>query len=244
MLPFSLPPENRCWQANYMDNNKLQTFDPTQSWSITGRKLPHWEQAGTVCFITWRTRDSMPADVVKRWVAERDALLRSAGLEPVSRNRPASDKSGLRAQLVKLPPAVRYKLQWMLTECFEQYLDRGHGACALRQRALQEIVRDSLLKFDGDRYELTDFVIMPNHIHLLAAFPEEGAMRKQCSNRKRYTAREINKALGRRDEFWQEDEFDHLVRTLEYFDRYRDYIAENGSKANLPQSDYLWFRKP
>ena len=36
----------------------LQTFDPKADYSIIERKLPHWAQAGTICFLTWRTADS------------------------------------------------------------------------------------------------------------------------------------------------------------------------------------------
>ena len=156
----------------------------------------------------------------------------------------AANQFNLRTELAKLPPTARYKLHWALTQCFEHYLDRCHGACLLRQKEYQKIVRDSLLKFDGARYELTDFVIMPNHVHILAAFPEEGAMQKQCSNWKRFTARQINKELHDDGGFWQIEGFDHLVRTLEYFERYRDYIAQNGPKAGLRPGEYLAYRKP
>ena len=230
-----------------MDESKLQTFDPTQSWSAVNRRLPHWEQAGTLCFITLRTVDSLPAEVIKRWSAERDALLQSAGLLATrGRVSPklATQQLQLRTELAKLPPAIRYKLQWSLTQCFEQHLNRCYGACPLREESLRKIVRDSLPKFDGDRYELTDFVIMPNHVHILGTFPEEGAMFKQCSNWKRYTARQINKALDDDGGFWQVEGFDHLVRTMEYFERYREYIAENGPKAGLRSGEYLWYRKP
>ncbi|MSR59942.1 MAG: hypothetical protein EXS05_20275 [Planctomycetaceae bacterium] len=119
----------------------------------------------------------------------------------------------------------------------------GPGACLLRRRELAEIVAQSLKKFDGDSYELTDFVVMPNHIHLLVAFPDEPLMLKQCANWKRYTARRINEASSERGEFWQEDAFDHLVRSPEQFEYYRRYIADNGPKANLPKTDYLLFSK-
>src|SRR5204862_6392833 len=91
-------------------------------------------------------------------------------------------------------------------------LDAGHGACVLRQRALAEVVENSLRHFDGDRYELLDFVIMPNHVHLLAAFPDEDAMLAQCESWKHYTATQINRRLKQKGRLWQEDAFDHLVR--------------------------------
>jgi hypothetical protein len=31
----------------------VQFFDPKQDFAIAWKSLPHWSQAGTVCFITW-----------------------------------------------------------------------------------------------------------------------------------------------------------------------------------------------
>jgi len=64
----------------------MQTFDPDQEFSIVNRALPHWSQAGTITFITWRTWDSMPKKVVLAWLAERDAWLRKHGINPQAKN--------------------------------------------------------------------------------------------------------------------------------------------------------------
>ena len=45
---------------------------------------------------------------------------------------------------------------------FEALLDNCHGECVLRRPELAKIVGDSLLHFDGERYVMTDFVVMPN----------------------------------------------------------------------------------
>lgn len=221
-----------------MASDSIQTFDPSQSYSVVWRQLPHWAQTGTMCFITWRTADSMPREVVERWVAERNAILLRAGLRV---NDAGFGETGLHwKHLVdQLPPSARWILQGELTNRFERHLDACHGACLLRRRELAKIVADSLQKFDGDRYELTDYVVMPNHVHLLAAFRNENMLLAQCASWKRFTARQINAATSQSGAFWQEDAFDHLVRSPDQFDHYRRYIATNGSRANLPPSDYL-----
>jgi putative transposase len=88
-------------------------------------------------------------------------------------------------------------------------------------------VADSLHHFDGDRYYLSDYVVMPNHVHLLAAFPSEDAMLGQCESWKHYMARQINAIVHQQGRFWQQDVFDHLVRSAEEFHHLRKYIAEN-----------------
>jgi type I restriction enzyme R subunit len=38
---------------------------------------------------------------------------------------------------------------------------------------------------------------------------------------------------------WQEESFDHLVRSPEQFEYFQRYIAENPRKASLNPGDYL-----
>jgi len=83
----------------------------------------------------------------------------------------------------------------------DRQLDAGAGACVLKRPELSRIVEDSLLHFDGNRYVLTDAVVMPNHMHLMAAFRDEGSLISQCTSWKRYTGRRIHEALGQRGEF-------------------------------------------
>ena len=113
----------------------------------------------------------------------------------------------------------------------------------LKRSELSEIVESSLHRFDGDCYELLDFIVMPNHVHLLAVFPEEHVMLSQCDSWKHYTAREINRKLMTRGRFWQPDAFDHLVRSEEHFKHLREYIAGNGTKAGLQPSEYRHYSK-
>jgi len=106
-----------------------------------------------------------------------------------------------------------------------------------------KLVGDSLRYFDGDRYELTDFVVMPNHVHLLAAFPDEQSMLAQCESWKHFTATQIHRRLGRRGRFWQQDGFDRLVRSAEHFDYLRRYIAENPARGKLGPEEVLHYSK-
>jgi REP element-mobilizing transposase RayT len=209
--------------------DSLQFFDPKQEHTIAWKSLPHWAQAGTLCFITWRTADSLPAAVLARLAENRQQLLRACGLNP------AAD---WRRDLSKLPLADRAGVQWTLFAAWDDHLDRGAGQGVLARPELNNIVAESLLHFDGDRYKLTDFVVMPNHVHVLVAFHEEDMLLAQCRSWKRFTSRQIQKALGRRGQFWQVEQFDHLIRSEDEFTRYRNYIADNPKKAHLPPGSY------
>jgi hypothetical protein len=72
-------------------------FDPASEVHIVERRLPHWSQAGALCFITWRTQDSMPKPVLDRWFEERANWLRKNGID--------SADSDWRRHLDRLPPA-------------------------------------------------------------------------------------------------------------------------------------------
>jgi len=213
-----------------------QVFDPRQDYSVTERRLPHWSQAATVSFITWRTWDSMPAHVLADWLAERDAWLRRHGIDPSGKER----ESLLRA----LPADLASEFRKYVADRWNQRLDALHGACVLRQPAIGRIVADSLEHFDAIRYCLSDYVVMPNHVHILAAFQDEDAMLAQCESWKHYTAAKINRVLGRKGRFWQQDGFDHLVRSAEQFDHLRRYIAENPRRAGLTPGQYVHCSKP
>jgi hypothetical protein len=77
----------------------------------------------------------------------------------------------------------------------------------------------------------------------MVAFREESMLLTQCTLWKRFTGRQINQLLGFRGEFWQVEQFDHLIRTEEQFEYYRRYIADNPHKAGLAAGSYRWYSK-
>ena len=70
-------------------------------------------------------------------------------------------------------------------------------------------------------------------VHLLAVFPTPEAMKEQCDSWLHYTAFRINRAIGEKGKFWQQEPFDHLVRSPEQYEYLRQYVADNPQKAGL-----------
>lgn len=209
-----------------------ELFDPKASLAISEHYRPHWSQAGAIVFITFRAADSIPCDVLQRWEKEKN--------EWIARHTQAEPP--WRVALPRLDPQLRNRFNREFNRCREDFLDTCHGACVLRQPKLAKIVSDSLLYFDGDRYRMGDFIVMPNHVHLLASFTTEESMVKQCGSWLHYTARQINLVLGQKGKFWQQEPFDHLVRSPEQYEYLRDYIRDNGKKAGLGEGEYLYRR--
>src|SRR5438552_6092084 len=71
---------------------------------------------------------------------------------------------GFEQELCNRPETER-KAQ--LHRLLEDYLDRGVGGCYLRQPEIAEVVEGAIVHFDGARYALHSWVVMPNHVHVL-----------------------------------------------------------------------------
>jgi len=119
-----------------------------------------------------------------------------------------------------------------LRDRIDEWLDRGAGACHLRNRSIARLVQGALLRFDGERYGFSAWVIMPNHVHLLLT-PHEHSLSDIVHSIKSYSAQEANKLLQRRGSFWFEDYFDRYIRDLDHFEKVINYIEDNPVKAGL-----------
>ncbi|TWT56265.1 hypothetical protein CA85_44470 [Allorhodopirellula solitaria] len=185
-----------------------ELFDPNAEFSIRETCKPHWSQAGAVVFITFRTADSIPKEVIHRWHREKcDWLVRRGYMRP--------EQDDWKQVVEEIPSEEAHQFRRQFLKARESCLDDCHGRCVLRDPQCSGAVADSLLKFDGDRYSMGDFVVMPNHVHFLAAFATEQTMGRQCTSWMHYTAHIINGFLDQSCRFWQPDPFDHLVRSPE-----------------------------
>jgi putative transposase len=184
-----------------------------------GTNLPHWYQPGVSYFVTFRTEDSIPADISRRWHAHRTDWLSQRGIH--------ISAPDWRLQLQHLSEPLRREFHETFRLQYMEALDKGMGACVLRRPELHRLVADTLRRFDGDRYHLGDFVIMPNHVHLIVCLRGTTQIEPQCASWKSFTARQISQLLGTAGRFWQEESFDHLIRSPEQFTAIQRYIAEN-----------------
>jgi putative DNA methylase len=122
----------------------------------------------------------------------------------------------------------------------EEYLDKGAGELWLSQDSIAELVEQPLLCFDGQRYRLHAWVVMPNHVHVLIT-PQLGHELSQILHSwKSFTAKKANRLLGRTGAFWQQEYFDRFVRHEEHFEDALKYIEFNPVKAGLCKHPESW----
>ncbi|MBE2286145.1 MAG: transposase [Prosthecobacter sp.] len=212
---------------------EFRFFDPSAKTEVTHGHLPHWEQMNAFYFITWRTADSIPADALEKWQAGREAWLWSHGID--------SALEDWQRELECLPEAEHQEFYRLVTTKWHSMLDECHGDCVLRRPELSEIVAENMLHQDGIKYSMEAFVVMPNHVHVLAGVAGRGEMKRLCRNWKRYTAGRINAVLNREGQFWQWEIFDHVVRSEASLRRFREYVVNNPVKARLKADEYrVW----
>jgi len=115
----------------------------------------------------------------------------------------------------------------------DRLLDNArNGPLYLRQPEIAAMVEEAIRRRNGDPYQLHNYVVMANHVHLLIT-PHLRVSRLMQSL-KRFTAREGNRILGLTgNPFWQDESYDRLVRDEQEFRRIASYIEMNPVRAGL-----------
>ena len=179
-----------------------------------GAYLPHWTLPVATYHVVFRLADSLPAAVLADWECERAALL---------------------AQMRSGDCASAHAERWphLFSERVERFLDAGSGACWLLRPEVAGIVAETLGHFDGVRYRLEAWCVMPNHVHAIVR-PQEGwPLSSVLKSWKGYSARQANRVLGRAGVFWQPETYDRLLRDgAEYCAAVR-YVLNNPEAAGL-----------
>ncbi|MGA3284203.1 MAG: transposase [Verrucomicrobiota bacterium] len=121
----------------------------------------------------------------------------------------------------------------------EAYLDSGYGECCLRQPEIAALVQENLLHFDGSRYRLLAWVVMPNHVHALIEISQI-PLPEILHGWKSYTGKAANRLLKRSGDFWQAEYFDRFIRDEGHFRKAVRYLENNPVKAGLVKSAEEW----
>ena len=198
-------------------------FDPFSSVNPQEHHLPHWHQPGVYCSVTWRMGDSLPREVLEEWSAERDAWLRQHP-EPWT-------------EAIELEYFDRFSRR------MDKWLDAGKGSCPFRTPELARIVGDTLQHFDGQHFEMVSYVVMPNHVHVLFRPLGEHTVGEIVKSWKSFSAREVNKRLGKKGALWMDEYWDRLIRDEAHFEQVVDYIRNNPVEGGLKKGEYLLYEK-
>jgi len=192
-----------------MGVKKPDAFDWSRAQIAHRDNLPHVRQENVVYFVTFRLGDSLPA--------ERLAELKEQREKWIKRNR--------------LPHTPQQKEEYrrIWTARIERLLDAGYGSCVLRSAECRGMLENIMRHADAARYQLGDFVIMPNHVHAMVHLPVGEELAKIIKARKSVSARQFGKRLGRAGCYWMDEYFDHALRSDESREKFVQYIRKNPS---------------
>jgi putative transposase len=92
------------------------------------------------------------------------------------------------------------------------------------------------------RFVIHDFVVMPNHIHVLISVGADISIEKAMQFIKGGFSYRVKKELGYSGEVWQRGFSEVRVECEESFRRHREYIARNPVRAGLVKEgeDFAW----
>lgn len=191
-------------------------YDPKKQRIEWLGNLPHIEQPQKIYFVTFRLADSLPAAYGNQ--------LRYFEQEYIKNNpRPWTAEQSL-----------HYKRTY--ADALDNFLNKGRGECMLKEVAVRNALIATLREYDGERYVLYDFVVMPNHVHILIKPAHFDTLKDVMTAIKRVAAFRINQLLNRSGRLWQREHFDIIIRSKHHLDREIRYIYEN--PKHLPPDHY------
>ena len=176
------------------------------------RNLPHWLPEHATFFVTWRLHGSLPL--------HRRTAGKGCGTSAESRKETAGH------QFARI----------------DYQLDRARcGPHWLKEPKIAGRVVELMKKGDEQLgyFSLYAFVVMPNHVHIL--FAPKIELKRIMNGLKGTTAREANRILERTGKaFWQDESYDHCVRSDEEFGKIGRYIENNPVSAGLVKRPEEW----
>ena len=111
------------------------------------------------------------------------------------------------------------------------------GKRLLQSERNAELMIDVLRSLVAERaFDLLDFVVMPDHLHLLLTVGEEMTIEKAMQFVKGRFSHRLSKEFGYAGEVWQRRFSEEQVLGQASLESHRRYIAQNPIKAGLTQS--------
>ncbi len=175
----------------------------------------------------------MVTRLVERYGEDFDDLLKT-NEEDTARIAAAPDLSGSTARIAAVAnDEKRYRA---LRQYVESVMDKGLGSCVLSRPDFAAKVIEAWRYYDGQRYEIIAFVIMPNHVHLLIRVFlgwKLGNLVWSWKNRVSYYARSQGIRLSEANSVWQREYWDRFIRDEKHYHAAIAYILDNPVSAGL-----------
>jgi len=138
----------------------------------------------------------------------------------------------------------RHYLEYDGASYFVTFRLACRNAADLADGTIAPIIIRALHHFDGERYLLYDYTVMPDHVHLIVKpLPYDGRVQpvgRIMQSIKGWTARQINQLLGRRGPLWQAGRYDRIIRNRHDYEETARYIWTNPVAGGFVEAAELW----
>lgn len=102
------------------------------------------------------------------------------------------------------------------------------------------LVANAIKHFAGERYDLLAYVVMDDHVHVLAAPVEEFSLHEIVHSWKSFTTNRLQRDFGRMGVIWQREYFDRIVRDERELAEKFNYILDNPARRWPELGEYAW----
>jgi len=111
----------------------------------------------------------------------------------------------------------------------------------LQSERMARLLLDVLYSYRSQgRFLLHEFVIVPNHFHLIITPAPDVPLEKALQFIKGGFSYRAKKELQVNSAIWEAGFTNHRIRDLEDYQQHRDYIRENPVKANLKERSEMY----
>jgi putative transposase len=113
----------------------------------------------------------------------------------------------------------------------------SRGAAVLQTARMATLFIEVLRSYIREKkFKVHDFVVMPNHVHVLLSLPPELSIEKAVQLMKGNFSYRAKKELGYQREIWQKGFSEVQVLTEDSFIRHQQYIDDNPVRKGLASS--------
>ncbi len=178
-----------------------------------GDHPPHWNQTDTFVFLTFRLGDSLPKEKQEEINSKREIWMQT-------HPQPWDEET-------------EREYHKTFSHKVEEWLDNGYGCCILKNVEAASIIEATLNHDDGKKYNLIDYVIMPNHVHTLVRLISETKIEDLMQEWKSVSSHRIKKVLGSQWCGWMEKYHDRIIRNEDHYNNVIGYIYKNYSHGGV-----------
>ncbi|MDO5580786.1 MAG: transposase [Planctomycetia bacterium] len=173
------------------------------------KRLPHWDYGEAAQMITYRLADPISEEEYELIQNEAKAL------------------------------PFKQRDRHMKIRVENNLHEARYGSCCLNNPIAAKIVIDAWYYFAGTRYDLYEWVVMGNHIHVLIRQFKGFSLGKIIGSWKSYTSKKISQQLNIPQPVWKPEYWDRMIRDEDHFQNAKYYILNNPIKSGIVNWPYV-----